>query len=403
MTTLKTKSEAAELQIEKLVYGGEGLARQEGRVVLTPFVLPGETVQAQLTRQKNDLWRGALTSITQPAPERVTPPCPYFGECGGCHLQQAGYSYQVQQKIAMLREVLRRVGRLDAPESIEAITAEPLHYRNRSQFHFRDGQLGYLAQGTHTLVPIDHCPISSPKINEVIKALVTMAKDRRFPRFLRELEVFTNGQDVQLNVIETERPLARTFFDWCAEMIPGVVSGPLNYEALSRTFRVSYRSFFQVNRFLLDALVNEALWEAKGHSALDLYAGVGLFSVPLRDRFETVTAVEASTAAVRDLEANASDNVIAIRGATEEYLTNTSDTPDYILADPPRAGLQKEVVQHLLRLQPQRITIVSCDPSTLARDLTKLIAGGYEIARLTLVDLFPQTYHLETVTHLQRR
>jgi 23S rRNA (uracil1939-C5)-methyltransferase len=252
------------ITIEKLVYGGEGLARVEGRVMLMPYVLPGERAAVE---PQGDL-RARLIDVEDPSPQRTTPGCPYFGTCGGCHYQHANYDYQVEQKIAILREVMRRVGKFEAPEHIRSITGPEWQYRNRSQFHIRGGRLGYLKAGSHELVPIEKCPISSPRINECIQALNRMLRDRRFPSFVSEIEVFTNETETQLNVLQTSRPVAKSFFDWASEEIPGYVSGPISYQG----FRVSHKSFFQVNRFLVDQLVDAAIGDVQGVSALDLYA-----------------------------------------------------------------------------------------------------------------------------------
>jgi 23S rRNA (uracil1939-C5)-methyltransferase len=382
------------ITIEKLVYGGEGLARVEGRVVLTPYVLPGERASVE---PQGDL-HARLIAVEEQSPQRTTPGCPYFGTCGGCHYQHAGYDYQVDQKVAILREVMRRVGKFEAPEHIRTITGPEWQYRNRSQFHIRDGKLGYLKAGSHELVAIEKCPISSPRVNECIQALNRMLRDRRFPSFVTEIEVFTNETQTQLNVLQTSRPVAKSFFDWASEEVPGYVSGPITYQG----FRVSYKSFFQVNRFLVDRLVDAAAGDAQGATALDLYAGVGLFSWPLAEQFERVTAVESSGAAVADLLHNV-PKAAAARASVDEYLATEAESPDFVLADPPRAGLGKHAVRHLLRLKPKQINIVACDPATLARDLAPLLAGGYELRDLTLVDLFPQTYHLETIARLSLR
>jgi 23S rRNA (uracil1939-C5)-methyltransferase len=379
------------ITIEKLVYGGEGLARVGGRVVLTPFVLPGE--QAMVERK--DELHSRLLTVEQAAPARVEPGCPYFGTCGGCHYQHANYEYQLDQKVAILREVMRRVGKFEAPENIQVISGPEWQYRNRSQFHIRGGRLGYLKTGSHELVPIEKCPISSPMLNECIVVLNEMLKDRRFPQFVKELEIFTNETETQLNVLQTERPVARSFFDWAAERIPGYVDGPIVYQG----FRVSYKSFFQVNRFLVDQLVEAALGDVTGRQAIDLYAGVGLFSWSMTDRFERVTAVESSAAAVADTMHNV-PKADAVRSSVDEYLSVMADAPDFVLADPPRSGLGKHAVRHLLRIKPKRIHIVACDPATLARDMSQLLAAGYQIERMILIDLFPQTYHLETVVRL---
>jgi 23S rRNA (uracil1939-C5)-methyltransferase len=379
------------ITIEKLVYGGDGLSRVDGRVLLTPFVLPGE----QASVEPEDDLRARLLHIEQSSPERIQPGCPYFGRCGGCHYQHASYDYQLDQKVAILREVMRRVGKFDAPGDIGVISGPEWQYRNRGQFHIRHGRLGYLKAGSHELVAIEKCPISSPMLNRCIAALNEMLQDRRFPQFVEEIEVFTNETDTQVNVLQTGRPVARSFFDWAADRVPGYIDGPITYQG----FRVSYKSFFQVNRFLVDQLVEAAIGDAEGKWALDLYAGVGLFSWPMASRFQRVSAVESSNAAVADLIHNV-PKAEAVRAPVDEFVAGLTEAPDFVLADPPRSGLGKQVVRQLVRLKPNRIHIVACDPSTLARDLSPLLAAGYHIEKMILVDLFPQTYHLETIARL---
>lgn len=387
--------------MEKLVYGGEGLGRLNGRVVFTPFVLPGERILAEPRQEKPGLVRAQAVEVLAPAPERVAAPCPYFARCGGCHYQHAPYEYQVAAKRAILAEEIRRLGKVEPPAEIGVVSAEPWGYRNRAQLHIENGRLGYREARSHRVCPVDHCPISSPAINDAIRTLVSMQRDSRWPRFVRSLEIFTDEQQVQINVLDTDRPVARRFFDWCADLIPGVVTGALDYEG---RFRVSSNSFFQVNRFLPGRLVETAIGGASGKFALDLYAGVGLFSLPLAARFEQVTAVESGGGAVRDLQFNAErvglSNLTAIQTPAEDFLAGVTEPPDLILLDPPRAGLGKTVVERLLAVRSPRVTIVACDPATLARDLAALVAGGYQIDRMTLVDLFPQTFHMETVVEL---
>ena len=391
-----------EATIEKLVYGGDGLARVEGRVALAPYVLPGERVRLRAVSEKPGLIRAEPGEILSASPERVKPGCPYFGRCGGCQYQHASYEAQLAAKRAILAEELRRQAKIEvAQEAIDIIAGDPWAYRNRVQLHVEENRLGYREAGSHKLCAIDHCPIASPKINSVISALNAMAKDRRWPRFVRSIEIFTDEENVQLNVLETSRPLGKRFFDWSAEAIHGFVSGPLDYRG---QFRVSGNSFFQVNRYLIGALAEAALERAVGEAALELYAGVGLFTVPLARRFPEVIAIEAGSGAVRDLRWNAERaglaNVHAEQQAAERFLRSLDQAPDFILLDPPRAGLGTDVTAELLRLRPPTITIVACDPVTLARDLRALVAADYRIDRLTLVDLFPQTYHFETIARL---
>ncbi|MCU1274256.1 MAG: rRNA (uracil-5-)-methyltransferase RumA [Bryobacterales bacterium] len=394
-----------EVTVDKLVYGGEGLARLDGRVVFVPFVLPGERVKVATVDEKPGLLRAKLIEVREPSAARVAAPCPYFGRCGGCHYQHASYETQLALKRGILAETLRRVGKLEAPEEIRVIAGEPWQYRNRSQFRIRGAELGYMEAHSNRLCPIDHCPISSPRVNKAITTLREMLRDQRWPRFLQSLEVFTNETQLQLNVLESERPVARRFFDWCTEAMPDTVVGPLDYPAAGSLYRVSGGSFFQVNQYLIDPTVDAALENAGGQSALDLYAGVGLFSIPLARRFGKVTAVESGASAARDLQFNADRAGVTLESAqtnVESFLANCTDRPDFVLADPPRAGLGKAVVTHLARLGPPRITIVACDPATLARDLAGLVAAGYRIEGLTMIDLFPQTFHIEAIAYLRK-
>ena len=392
--TVSTAPEATVI-VDKWVYGGEGLARVDGRVVLTPFVLPGEKVRIEIGEGVN----ARLAEVIERSPDRVEPPCPLFARCGGCHYQHAPYEFQLARKVEILREQLRRVGKIEYTGEIETISGPPLGYRNRVQVHIlssgRAGRrLGYLARRSHKLVPLtEDCPVASPRLNQALAGMRTRLHDARFPRFVRSLELFTNETDVQVNVIDTDRPLRRDFFDWCESV------NTLDYSTALGTFRVGPRSFFQVNRFLIEKLVDAALDGSEGSTALDLYAGVGLFAIPMARRFGSVTAVEAGSSAVRDLEVTAAGALRVEHSRVEDYVARLETRPDFILADPPRAGLGKEVVRHLNRLAPPRLTIVSCDPATLARDLAAL--PGYSIDRLTLVDLFPQTYHIETLAHLR--
>lgn len=394
-----------ELAVEKLVYGGDGLSRWNGQVVLTPYVLPGETILAQTYERKPGLLRARLVEIRNPSPARVEAPCPFYYRCGGCQYQHAAYEAQVTAKRAILAEALRRIGKIEPPEQIGVLSGPPWAYRNRAQLRIEGTHIGYLEARSHRLCPIDHCPISSPGINQALDVVRQMLLQPRWPHFVRSIEFFSNESETQLNVLEAARPVARRFFEWCAERIPGAARTALDYPAGGLLYRVSNRSFFQVNRFLIEPLVETALDDAEGERAIDLYAGVGLFSLPLTTRFRTVTAVEGGSAAVRDLEFNAKRAGRAVETVQAEagaYLEGVVERPDCVLADPPRAGLGPRVVRELSRLQVSRLTVVACDPATLARDLAALLASDYRIDRLTLIDLFPQTYHFETIAHLRR-
>ena len=396
--------ETAKFEIEKLVHGGEGLARQDGQVVLIPYVLPGETVAAATEKVKTGLLRGSSPEVLEAAPARVTPRCEYFTNCGGCHLQHAAYEFQLEQKRAVLLETLARIGGIVHAGEVKIVSAEPWLYRNRIQLHFERGRCGFRRAGSHDICPIDHCHIASPLLVEVIGKLQEVVRRPEWPGFLRSLELFSNGSELQVNITDSTRPVAARFFEWLKTFLPPIAAGAIRYRVGEYEYRVSRGSFFQTNRFLIDALIDEALRDGSGRHAVDLYAGVGLFSLPLAGRFERLNAVERSGPGFRDLEWNAEQsgtkNLMARRGAAEDFLRELERAPDFVLADPPRAGLGQETVNQLLRLKPGRLTIVSCDAATHARDLKRLLGGGFKMERLTLIDLFPQTYHFETVAHL---
>src|SRR6185312_15926276 len=270
------------VRVEKLVYGGDGLSRVDGEVIFTPFVLPGELVEVERTGARKHVQTARVTRVEEPSPDRGAAPCPVFGKCGGCSYQHASYAAQLRLKRDILVETLRRVGKIELDAARVAVeSAEPFGYRNRAQFHFERGRVGYREMNSRRLVPARVCPIASPKINEALTALNRMARDRRWPDFVESLEVFTDEREVQWNVRESSRPVARRFFEWLAEEVGGTVSGPLDYAVAEDRFRVSGASFFQVNRFLAPRLAGLAIGDATGNEAWDLYAGVGLFTLPL--------------------------------------------------------------------------------------------------------------------------
>jgi len=394
-----------ELRFEKWVYGGEALAREEGRVVLVPFVLPGELARVEPVSEKPSLVRARLKEIAEPSPERIQAKCRHFAICGGCHYQHSGYDYEVARKVEILGEVLRRVGKLEPPGLIGVVRGPEWEYRNRVQLHIDGARIGFHEAGSHRVRGIDYCPVASPTLNKALEIVRGMARQRQWPRFLKTLELFTNENEVQVNALDSgARRLNRGFFEWCERQLPGALSPSLDYPVAGDQFRVSYQSFFQVNRFLVDKLVETALDGAEGAEALDLYAGVGLFSIALARRGFRVTAVESGASAITDLEYNAlraGVDVGAVRMQSEQYLERLESCPEFVLADPPRAGLGKQVVRRLAELKPPGITIVSCDVSTLARDLAALVAGGYKVEAMTIVDLFPRTAHIESVTRLR--
>jgi 23S rRNA (uracil1939-C5)-methyltransferase len=433
-----------DVTIEKLIYGGDGLAHHEGATVFVPFVLPGERVTAEPVERKKDFLRARLGRVMEPSPERVAPPCPHFGACGGCDYQHIPYKAQLRYKAEILRETLRRTGKIDWSGEIKAHASEPWGYRNRAQWKLRPAteggagaqatraevmDIGYLRARSSTLCAVRDCPILSPVSLKTLLALRDALAAGSLPRELREIEAFTNenasgaASGVLLKLTVAGFPSrAAEHAKAIQAAIPDVASvlvhdprqdrmelfGPgfITCEAAGRSYRVGHFSFFQVNRFLADALAAEVAEQGEGGElALDLFAGVGLFSLPLAERFRNVIAVESNPAAARDLEVNAAGKrAIEVRTEeVEEFLRKFNGTPDLVVLDPPRAGLAPEIIGRLTRIGAQRITYVSCEPPTLARDLRGFLEGGCEIASIDLFDLFPQTFHMETVVRLGRR
>lgn len=391
---------------------------------MAPLALPGELVRIATVNEKAQMVRAKVEEVLEPSPERVAPRCPHYGACGGCQYQHAGYEFQVAQKREIVRDVLRRVGRIEWTADIPAITADPWAYRNRIQLHFDERKMGFHAAGSHTLEAIRSCDVASLRLQEAIATLREMKRSPRWPRFVKSIELFTNEEQTQVNVLDSgSQRINRGFFEWCEAQpaLAGAFAPALDYAVGDgkHRFRVSHKSFFQVNRFLVDKLAEVAIDGAQGGGriALDLYAGVGLFSLPLAAEkgFAQVTAVEAVNSASADLAFNAErhglqDKIRAVKSRTEDYLDSeavaSGPRPAFVIADPPRVGLGKQVVDGLRRLGAQRLHIVSCDPPTLARDLAGLTAAGddgaYRLESVTMVDLFPQTSHIEVVAKLVR-
>jgi 23S rRNA (uracil1939-C5)-methyltransferase len=465
------------LTIEKLIYGGDGLARLSaaaatstavpapevpdmdeargrGKAVFIPFVLAGEKVEASLTDQRSGFARARVDAVLEPSPHRIPPACPYFTRCGGCHYQHATYEHQLEIKKEILRENLRRIAKLDLSFDIEVHPSPPWNYRNRSRLQVQISPTfaaGYFKLASHELLPVEECPISSPLINRGITSLWQSGRAGKVPVGVREVEFFASADDTQLLVDVGCAGTARrgAIRGWAEELrsampeIAGVTAfrepnpgdrkagapeilvtvgaAYLTYQTQRAAYRVRAGSFFQTNRHLTDELVRIVTAGQSGQLALDLYAGVGLFSTALSD-FYHVVSVETSQTSTGDLAYNQSLNGETVQATAEQYLargektgrvgkgaiakgasaSQPSNQPDLVVVDPPRSGLGERAARLLASSGAPRVIYVSCDPATLARDLVPLLAAGYSVEQVHLVDLFPQTYHLESVVHLVR-
>lgn len=430
-----------QLRIERAVYGGAGLAKvSSGAVVFVPFTLPGELIEAAVPSAGNE---AELLRILQASPARVEPRCPHFGRCGGCQYQHASYEEQLGMKQAILLETMERagVGELPAPTLRKG---EPWEYRNRVRFRIAsvDDQfrIGYSVRGTNEFLPIETCPISAPLLLRAGFALLAAAGTNRGTRSwmddAREVEFFMDDAAQRLNmtlyVSAQKKQPKGSFGRMCEELraaVPelsgaaAVEAGPaafrkpvldawgtqgLTYRTAGESYWISRGGFFQVNRFLIEDLVDQVCAGKKGSLAWDLFAGVGLFSRVLARTFERITAVEANPAAIADLRAaltKLSPTHAAVQASTLAFLQDAvvqRDRPDLIVLDPPRAGAGAEACELILRLAAPELVYVSCDPTTLARDLA-VLQRQYRVDTMCLVDLFPQTFHMETVVTLRKR
>ncbi len=439
------------VRMEKPVYGGDGLAHTaSGAPVLIPFVLPGESVVVPVSPgSASATLQPAVPTILEASPARAEPRCVHFGVCGGCQYQMADYPLQLAMKEAILRDTLAGAGITTTPPLRIWGSPEAYGYRNRIRLRVRRVhgtlRLGYNARGTKDFLPVSMCPIAAPLLWEAAEAFLTAAAGNREAAkafdTAAELELFCDAEELGLQATllyagdwrgpgrldalafakamdavrallpalrgagairvdaQSGRPLA-VLASWGA---PG-----LAYPVRDETYWITRGGFFQVNRFLLPTLVEGVCAERSGALAWDLFAGVGLFSRVLARRFGAVTAVESNPTAHADLAralAKLGPEHRAVQSATLDFLRRAvleRERPELIVLDPPRAGAGEEACRLLARLAPAEIVYLSCDPTTLARDLAVLLGRGYTLTELHLIDLFPQTYHLETLVVLRR-
>ncbi|MGA2752574.1 MAG: 23S rRNA (uracil(1939)-C(5))-methyltransferase RlmD [Terracidiphilus sp.] len=416
------------VQIEKPVYGGAFLARVEGKAVFVPLALPGEQARVRVVEEKRGYATAEVEEIVAAAAERVAPKCKHFGACGGCQYQHANYKAQIEMKQGILRETLERGG-VRAPEQIAVLAGDPWAYRNRIRLAFdAEGRPGYRGRRSHAVIAIDECPIAAPLL---VRAAFSAAElFRRFAVASRpaELSLFCDAaQSSMLASVFTDGAARVPLTDYFDALLPQIPSlrgvelvevhqgqsrtvaragaESLAYRAAGFDYRVDQGAFFQVNRWLVDELVECVTAGLHGGQAWDLFAGVGLFARKLAERFERVIAVESAPAAKAPLKHNlGGTNATAVKATTLEFLRGAAngERPDAIIVDPPRTGLGAETTELLGRISAPEMVYVSCDPATLARDLRALVAAGYAIERIALADLFPQTFHLETVVKLRR-
>ena len=412
-----------EITLTTLTYGGDAMGRlvdpltgTPGRAVFVPFGLPGERVRIRLIEDKRNFARGELLEVLDKSPLRVTPRCIHFGVCGGCHYQNLSYEEQLKVKAEILRDQLTRIGKIENPPVRPTVASpSPWNYRNHVQFHLtNEGKLGYVTAGVPRVFAISECHLPEGSINSLWPQLEFE------PEMDLERVSLRSGVDDELMlVLESESPEppeleieAGISIAHVYEENTVVIAGHdnLTIRVLDRDFRVSAASFFQVNTAMAEKMVEHLLAilpVSPSSTLLDIYCGAGLFSAFLAPKYDRVIGVESSPSACEDFEFNldAFENVELYEGLAEEILpalVGRIANPTYMVVDPPRAGLDKIVVDGILKLNPKVIAYVSCDPSTLARDAARLINGGYKLKQVTPFDLFPQTFHIESISLFEK-
>ncbi len=408
-------TDVLEVAIERLAYGGDGVGKlPDGRVVFVPYTIPGEMVRVKLVEEKAHHARADLLVVLAPSPQRLIPRCRHFGMCGGCHYQHISYPHQLEAKASILRDQMTRIGGLkELPEISLIPSPEPWYYRNHIQFHQdKQGKLGFQKAHSNQPFAIQECHLPEEGINQL------------WPKI--ELEPMRNLERISLRqgaeadlmiVLENAIPQALEF-DVEGLEVSVVEVDPLGSLVLAgsdhiqmqiqaKRFKVSATSFFQVNTLQAEAMVKhllEFLPVDNTMTVLDVYSGVGLFSAFLAPWVKRLVGIEISAQACDDFATNLDEyeNVELYEAAADKVLNEVSFHPGAIVMDPPRAGLGKETVQRALAQAAPTLVYVSCDPSTLARDAKQLIVGGYKLTRLTLIDMFPQTYHIESMSFWEK-
>ncbi len=373
---------------------GYGLAFAENLTVFVALAAKGDKLLVKIIQKKGKTAFAEIVEILTPSPDRTTPQCPYFGRCGGCNFQQLNYAAQLRAKVEIVRDCLSRIGRINYEPEIPIIASpRDYKYRSRAQWHLdtRKRKFGYFQRKSHEIIDAEICPILTPELEETLKTLRGEISWESFWSEIVEIEAANSGEEVSVYSAEIIEP-----------------TDEIAFEANGERYFYDATSFFQGNPFLIQSLVETALKDAKGDNALDLYCGVGLFTLPLARNFRTVSGIEGYDKAIdfakKNVENAGLSNVKLYCENVADWLKDNQENLenlDFLLLDPPRSGTEREIIEEVIKLQPKQISYVSCEPSTLARDLKILLENDYQIERIVALDLFPQTHHVETVVRLK--
>lgn len=460
------KGDIIELKIERMAHGGQGVARLDGFVVFVKGAVPGDTARVLITRKKKDYAEARLIGVLDPSSDRVDPPCPYFGHCGGCQWQQVNYPRQLEYKKALVQEAMARIGGLSGPPIHDPIGSERIFgYRNKMEFSFSDRPwvirwegnadarpperqmaLGLHVPGTfNKIIDVEGCLLQQERGNEILRAVKRFAMESGFPPYnLKTHEGFWRfltlrhsthykGWMVNAITLEFRNDLAKNLARFIGSRFPDVKtvvnnvtarragiavgewesvltgSGVIEDRIGPYAFQISANSFFQTNTAGAEKLYKTVVEYAElrgSENVLDLYSGTGTIPIFLASKSRQVIGMEITKSAVEDAgkncRANSIENCRFILGDIRDGLSSLPFQPDVLIIDPPRAGMHKDVTAKIPELGTDKIVYVSCNPATMARDLGEL-KGSYEAVEIQPVDMFPHTYHVEAVAKLARR
>jgi len=393
-----------EVTTERIAYGGEAVARYQGLVLFIPFAAPAEKLRVRITELKRNFARAAIEQIVSPSQSRRPAPCPHFGICGGCQIQHISYQAQLEVKSGFIRDSLERIGGIEWPREIVVRSAGEFGYRARAQIKLEPPnaaysglntrRIGFNRAGSRSVCDVQTCPILLPELNSALADLRACIGDSN--EDLREIEIAAGDSAISFE-----------------PALPNLPGGGVERVVAGAAYKFTPSTFFQANALLIDNLVTEAVKDLGGVTAIDLYAGAGLFAIQLAKRFEKVVAVESDRRAAEfardNARANGATNVEFVMANAEAWMAGGalrrhragSAAIDLVLLDPPRGGAGP-VVAALAHEAPSKVVYVSCDPVTLARDLKGLLGARYQIEDIIAFDLFPQTYHVETIAKLAR-
>jgi 23S rRNA (uracil1939-C5)-methyltransferase len=402
-----------QVQLTDMAHGGEAVGRHAGKAIFVPFGIPGESVRVEVMQDKGRFAHTRLLEVLTPAPQRVPPPCPHFGTCGGCHWQHVAYPAQLEYKRSIVQAQLQRLAGLpDANVRPTAGMPDPWRYRNHVQFSVSDdGQLGFMAASSHRVIPIEECLLLHPLLAELYDAL-----DMELPGLQRlalragirsgeQMLILEMGND-EPPELELDLPISCVLLLADGSAVTLVGSPYIHEQLAGRSYRLSAPSFFQVNTTQAEALLRQVctyLSPGPGDVVLDAYCGVGTFALSLATTTRQVIGIESSASAIADAQANAAglDHVSFLCGTVEDIAPSLVLSAPLVVVDPPRTGVDKQALAALVRLAPPRLVYVSCDPATLARDIKELLTSGYLLREVQPIDMFPQTYHIESVALLE--